>query len=92
MAVISRDDFGKIDNMDLKLNILFDTIVQQHDEQLSKCLCRADKCTKWQDNFDLELTSLKNTVTRRKWWDKGISGIAGFIGGFIAHLIQPFKM
>lgn len=83
-GTISHEAFKQIDSVDVKLDILFDTIQKNHDEQMQKCLCRADKCTGMFSEFEKRVKGLE----KRKRFDTGVGGIAGFAGGFVAVVLK----
>ncbi len=74
MNGISRDTFEGMD-VASKLNVLYDCAIQSHTTQTDT----RNKVETLEKKFD-----------RRKKIDTGIAGVAGLIGGFLAHFSEYF--
>jgi len=83
---LTHEDFKRIESVDLKLDILFETIQANHSEQLDKCFCRANECAGKFEEFNKRVGILE----KRKRFDTGISASAGVIGGVLAFIGKWF--
>ena len=70
---ISKDDFQKIKDVNLKLDILYGYIDGMN-----------DRVVKLMDAHDQRISKLE----KRSKWDKTISAISGFVGGMLAVIFK----
>ena len=85
MQGISRETFEGMDDSS-KLNVLYDCVIQSH-----KKITDIETCTENLDKkLDEKVGNLEKRFDRRKKFDTSFAGGAGFIGGFVAYLIEPF--
>jgi len=79
-SMISQNDFEKVDDQNVKLNILFDYVTDVYG-----LLCKKDEiCADRLVTCDGKFKTLEN----RKKLDMTISGTFGLIGGFIAGVAR----
>ena len=69
MRPISREDFEQITDVNVKLNILFEYIVNINDTLSTQKHACGERFKK---------------LENRRWRDRGVSAVAGFFGGFFA--------
>jgi len=83
-GVTTRQDFDRIDNIDAKLGILFETGIKTQKilrDHMQKTEARFMAGTKRMEK--IEKRALRSGLT-----DKGFSGMMGLIGGFIASYLR----
>jgi len=76
MEPIEREDFERIQDPNLKLNILFSYIRNINDALIDR-----------KEGCDKRFKELEN----RKWKDRSISTVTGFLGGFFYWLLKGWS-
>jgi len=70
---ISKEDFERIEDTNIKLNVLYGYVHSTNERILRLA-----------EDHNRRITKLEN----RSKWDKAVSAIAGFVGGFVAAVLH----
>ena len=70
---INKNDFAKIENRDVKLDIIFDYVRANYTQMTSQI----EVC-------GVRFIKIEKTLATKKWWDKVTSFAGGVVGGIIA--------
>lgn len=92
---VTLNQFKRIEGTDVKLDILFESLVIFQETQLNQCKCRADKCSLRFDELDNKMEANEQThkeicqkIQKKKWWDRTAAFGGGAVGGFIAMIFE----